>query len=469
VSFFAEPLALVAFVAVTAVVCVFLSPRVAGVAGFFSGQDDSGRAPGLWTLVLSQVTTWIFARSLMNAAILGFYYGIAGVLAYTAYYASFLTGAAIVDQVRFRHGAGSFQDFLRNRFGRAGVTCYNAVVALRLISEVFANLLVVGVIFAGLFAGQPYIREIAIAAFALVGLGYSMMGGLRASLRTDVAQMLFFLVVLTGAAIALFTAPEFNLGAVLSAQGVAGPAPGWVLLAVAALQVLSYPAHDPVMLDRGFLADRRTTRLSFLHAFWISAVCIFVFGLFGTQAGLLANAGEAMGTVWLRLFSPAVMFCLNAALLVSAMSTLDSALSSAARLAVIEMRIGAPTAGNGRIAMALFMLGGLLFLLAGTEDLYAAVAVSGTASMFLAPVIVFSLFGGRDIPLWSFLIAFSAAIAGAALYFFNGHPAVQGFSGGAHKYTLLLWICVAVLSVGFTAFALGAMRRARPAGSLPVS
>ena len=56
-SFFAEPLALVAFVAVTAVVCVFLSPRVAGVAGFFSGQDDSGRAPGLWTLVLSQVTT----------------------------------------------------------------------------------------------------------------------------------------------------------------------------------------------------------------------------------------------------------------------------------------------------------------------------------------------------------------------------------------------------------------------------
>lgn len=458
-SYFADPLALVAFVTIIAVISLVLSPRVTGVDGFFSGRDEAGRAPGLWTLVLSQVTTWIFARSLLNAAILGFYYGTVGVLAYTMYYASFLTGALIVDRVRFRHGAASLQDFLRDRFGAAGVACYNAVVALRLMSEVFANLLVVGVIFAAAFSDHAHAREIAITAFVLVGLTYSMMGGLRASLRTDVAQMLLFLVVLAIAAIALFAAPEFKLAAVLSAPGVSGPAPGWVLLAVAALQVLSYPAHDPVMIDRGFLADRRTTRLSFLHAFWISAGCIFLFGLFGAQAGLVAQEGEAMEAVWMRMFNPAVIFCLNAALLVSAMSTLDSALSSAARLAVVEMRLGAVTAANGRIAMALFMLGGLLFLLAGTEDLYAAVAVSGTASMFLAPVIVFSLLGGRDIPLWSYLVAFAASIAGAALYFFNGHPLVLALSGGMHKYTLLLWICGAVLALGFAAFALGAMTR----------
>lgn len=458
-SLFADPLALVAFVALIAVVSLLLSPRVTGVDGFFSGQDAAGGAPGLWTLVLSQVTTWIFARSLMNAAILGFYYGIAGVLAYTAYYASFLTGAVIVDRVRFRHGAASLQDFLRDRFGATGVTCYNAVIALRLMSEVFANLLVVGVIFAAAFSDHAHAREIAIAAFALIGMTYSMMGGLRASLRTDVAQMLLFLVVLGIAAAALFAAPEFRLAAVMTAPGVSGPAPGWILLAVAALQVLSYPAHDPVMIDRGFLADRRTTRLSFLHAFWISAGCIFLFGLFGTQAGLVAGKDEAMAAVWMRMFNPAIIFCLNAALLVSAMSTLDSALSAAARLAVVEMRLGAVTATNGRIAMALFMLGGLLFLLAGTEDLYAAVAVSGTASMFLAPVIVFSLFGGREVPLWSYLFAFAVAIAGAALYFFNGHPAVQAFSGGIHKYTLLLWICGVVLGLGFAAFALGAATR----------
>jgi hypothetical protein len=45
--------------------------------------------------------------------------------------------------------------------------------------------------------------------------------------------------------------------------------------------------------------------------------------------------------------------------------------------------------------MAVFMLGGLLFVFVGSKDLYSAVAVSGTSSMFLAPVIFFSIFGGR--------------------------------------------------------------------------
>jgi hypothetical protein len=48
---------------------------------FYQGTSATGQKPGLLTLTLSQVTTWIFARSLMNAAILGFYYGIWGTLA----------------------------------------------------------------------------------------------------------------------------------------------------------------------------------------------------------------------------------------------------------------------------------------------------------------------------------------------------------------------------------------------------
>ena len=124
-----------------------LSPRVRHVDGFYKGVSAGGAAPGLPTLVLSQVTTWIFARSLLNAAILGYYYGIAGTLAYAAYYLSFLTGGAIVDSIRFRHGCASIQDFLTARFGRTGARCFNALVAVRLLSEVFANLLVIGIIF----------------------------------------------------------------------------------------------------------------------------------------------------------------------------------------------------------------------------------------------------------------------------------------------------------------------------------
>jgi Na+/proline symporter len=447
---------LVALVGVLAVASFAFAPRAAGAGSFYSGTDSLGNGPGLWTLVLSQVTTWIFARSLMNAAILGFYYGIAGVLAYAAYYVSFLTGAAIIDQVRFRHGAGSLQAFMRARFGRAGVAPYNVVVAARLLSEVFANLLVVGLIFGAAFSGAGYADEVAIGALALVGLAYSMLGGLRASLRTDVFQMAVFLFVLLAAFGAMVTAPGFGLGAVLTAPGVSGSGPGWVLLVVAALQVLSYPAHDPVMMDRGFLVDRRTTRVAFLHAFWISAASIFAFGLFGVQAGLIAVQGEAMNAVWERLFEPGVLFCLNAALIVSAMSTLDSTLSSAARLAIVEMRLGPATPLAGRIAMAVFMAGGVAFLMGGTSDLFAAVAVSGTAALFLAPVILFSIFGNWRIPVWSLLVAFAAALLAAAAYFFNGHDFMQALAGGMHKYTLLLWLSIAVLGIGVAAFSLGA-------------
>lgn len=434
-----------------------LSGRHSSIAGFFDGHDEAGRPPGLWTLVLSQVTTWIFARSLLNAAILGFYYGIAGTLAYTAYYASFLTGWLFVDGIRFRDGAGSIHDYLRARYGRIGVGCFNLVIGLRLLSEVFANLLVVGLIFDGLLPGS-HAGQIAVVVLALLGLGYSAMGGLRASLHTDVMQMLVFLVVFAVAVGALVTLDGFSFAAVLTAPGIAGPLPGWMLLAVAGLQVFSYPAHDPVMTDRGFLADRATTGLSFLHAFWISALCIFGFGLLGVHAGLVAAKGEAMQAVWVRLFPPAVLICLNAALIVSAISTLDSALASAARLAIRDMALAAATVANGRIAMALFMLGGVIMLLANVTNLYAATAVSGTASMFLAPVLFFNILGkARGVPLWSYVVSFLASFGGALLYLFIEAQAgwAVALLGGVQKYTALFWICVAAMAVGNASFAIG--------------
>ena len=238
-----------------ALVSFLLSSKVRTADGFFRGFSDSGAAPGLLTLVFSQVTTWIFARSLMNAAILGYFYGIAGTLAYAAYYLSFLTGAWIVDSLRFRHGCASVQDFLAERFGRLGTGCYNFVVGVRLLSEVFANLLVVGIVF-GVAGTTGY--SLAILAVAVLTLGYSMMGGLRASLRTDVFQMAVLLAVIAGLLLQQLAGDSFSLPAILTSSADMG-GPGWVLLLVALLQVWSYPLHDPVMMDRGFLADRATT------------------------------------------------------------------------------------------------------------------------------------------------------------------------------------------------------------------
>ena len=303
-------------VGVIALVSILMSSRAKNEATFFHGKSAEGEQPGLLTLTFSQVTTWIFARSLMNAAILGFYYGLWGTLAYATYYLSFLTGAKIVDSLRFKHGYGSIQLFLSARFGRIGTSCYNFVIGVRLISEVFANLLVIGIIF-GAAGSTGY--TVTILAFAVVTLLYSMLGGLHASLRTDLFQMLVFLVtllVLLILALGNNTFSFLDLGFKPFMIGDPGP----VLLMVALLQVWSYPMHDPVMMDRGFLADRETTRRSFLHAAWISVICIIAFGSLGIFAGANAVAGESMNTVLMRILGEMPMLLFSAALVISAMS-----------------------------------------------------------------------------------------------------------------------------------------------------
>ena len=436
------------------------APRRATVEGFFSGTGAAGQAPGLWVLVLSQVTTWIFARSLMNSAILGYFYGIWGTLAYAAYYGSFLTGGFIVARLR-EGGAGSVQDWLGARFGAAGTACYNLVVALRLLSEVFANLLVVGLIFAAALPDTGAARDVSIVIVAALGLAYSAWGGLSAALRTDVLQMGIFLAVFAAAFAALLVSPGFDLGRVLTAPGTQGAWNGQVLLIVALLQVFSYPAHDPVMMDRGFLADPATTRRSFRHAFWISTLCIVAFGMFGIQAGVIGAAyeGELLGT-WAAMFPPWLYIALLVSLLVSALSTLDSALASAARLVVEEWRIGARSLASGRIAMTVFVAIGAALTLWGNQTLFDAVAVSGTASMFLTPTLIVGLVMGRGIALWSYVASFGTAMAGAVLYVARGTGWASAILPDAHKYEQLLLICLIVLIAGFAATLAGARRAA---------
>lgn len=437
---------------------LLLAPRITTVEGFYKGYSDEGSAPTLWTLVLSQVTTWIFARSLMTAAILGFYYGIAGAIAYAAYYLSFVTGAAIVDHLRFRHGHENVQTFLTARFGQTGSALYNFVVVLRLLSEVFANLIVVGEVF-GLKGSTEYL--LAMLAIGIITCLYSAAGGLRASLKTDVFQsvlVLFFVALLF---IAMLTHSAFDASALLSSTPDV-TSPGWVLALVAALQVWSYPLHDPVMMDRGFLVDRATTRMSFLHAAWISILAIFAFALLGVFAGLNTAEGETMLNTLTRLFGEPLMLLFSAALIVSALSTLDSTFSSAAKLVVRDMKLLPETVNNGRIVMVAFLILGGLFLLWDSKDLYAAVAVSGTLSMFLLPVIVFCIWGNRDVALWALLLTFAVTLFGGVTYITesSGYTSwMTDLFGYSHKYSKLLIICLAIALTGFVSFALASKKR----------
>lgn len=452
---------LIGVTALVLLASIAISPRIRTVEGFYKGYSETGSAPSLWTLVLSQVTTWIFARSLMTAAILGFYYGIAGALAYAAYYFSFVTGGAIINHLRFKHGYENVQGFLSAKFGATGAGMYNFIVILRLLSEVFANLIVVGEIF-GLKGTTEYFA--AMVAIGVITVGYSSMGGLRASLRTDVLQSVLVIVLVTVLFIAMLFNPVFDLNAVIHSSPELG-SPGWVLLAVAALQVWSYPLHDPVMMDRGFLADQETTKKSFLHAAWISIACILMFALLGVFAGLNKVEAEGMLDVLTRLFGAPLMGVFSVALIISALSTLDSTFSSASKLVVKDMKLLPETVISGRIVMVAFLIIGGLFLLWDSKDLYAAVAVSGTLSMFLLPIIVFCIWGNRDVSLWPVVLTFCVTVFGGITYITESSKYTTwmvDLFGYEHKYSKLLIICIAIALVGFISFALGSKGKIDP-------
>ena len=138
-------------------------------------------------------------------------------------------------------------------------------------------------------------------------------------------------------------------------------------------------------------------------------------------------------------------------LLISALSTLDSAMASASRLTVEELRLAPKSLWGGRIAMVVFMALGTGLTLWGNATLFDAVAVSGTASMFLTPVLFATLVLRRSLPTWAYLVSFSAAMIGAIAYFARESAVFSAILPDAHKYTQLLAICVCVLAVGFAA------------------
>ena len=103
---------------------------------------------------------------------------------------------------------------------------------MRLVSEVFANLLVIGLLF-GAAGSNAYI--IAILLLAGVILLYSMLGGLHASLRTDLFQMRIFMAVLAVlVAIMLFSGHFVPEQLLFKPFDMSDPGP--ILLLVALLQ-----------------------------------------------------------------------------------------------------------------------------------------------------------------------------------------------------------------------------------------
>ena len=257
-----------------------LSPRSVTLGGFFEGQDKYGRSVAPWLLTSSIFISWIFAKSVTNAANLGASYGLVGGLAYAMYWLSIPLTGFVIYRLRRRFAATGLVSFLSSHYGHAAALAFTAAILIRLFNEVWSNTAVVGGYYGA--SGSPEFIAAALL-FTAVTLGYSLRGGLRSSILTDAAQMAIFIVALIwvlGLVLPQHTAAELSSTSHWSLNA------GVDLLLVAGLQALSYGFHDPVLTDRGFISEERTMRRAFLLAGILGFVAILAFSLIGVHAQL---------------------------------------------------------------------------------------------------------------------------------------------------------------------------------------
>ncbi|MGB3468397.1 MAG: sodium:solute symporter [Cyclobacteriaceae bacterium] len=359
---------------------LLISPLAKTAGEFFKATGKGQHQPGLWLLTGSLVISWIFAKSITNAANLGLKYGIVGGVAYATYYLSFLFAGIIIYQLRVRGRFSSIHEFLQTSYGRASTVLFSVLIGFRLFNEVWSNTMVIGSYF-GDTGSSPY--YLAVVMFTILTLAYSLKGGLKSSLMTDGIQMVLFGCLLILILVAIL--PDRPSGASLF-EGSWTLTGGLDLLLVALIQVFSYPFHDPVMTDRGFITDAKRMRKAFFIAVPIGFLAIVLFSLIGVHARQIGLTGQAAVEVG-KTMGVVTMLALNFIMITSASSTLDSAFSSFSKLVVKDHTILKESLVSGRLVMVIVALAGTVPVFFSPEIL-SATTVSGTMVIGLAPVFI---------------------------------------------------------------------------------
>ena len=432
-----------ALVLISGLALLLISPRVRTPEAFFKATRPS-QPTGLWLLTSSLVISWIFAKSITNAANLGLKYGIVGGVAYATYYLSFLWAGLVIYRLRVLGRFGSIHHFLKERFGRSALVLFSLLIAFRLFNEVWSNTMVIGSYFGESGSGPYYL---AILVFTGLTLAYALKGGLRSSLLTDAIQMVLFGVLLFTILGILLPQSE-GAGSLLS-SGSWTLGGGVDLLLVALIQAFSYPFHDPVMTDRGFITDARTMRKAFLWAVPIGFVCIVLFSLIGVYAAQAGLAGQATVQV-AQTLGAGMTLLINFIMITSASSTLDSSFASFSKLAVLDLKLTPPTVSAGRWMMVLVTVLGTLPVFFGPEIL-SATTVSGTMVIGLAPIF---LFWRRSVPPATFVATVGTGMLFGIVYAI-GWPAGWDLFGTG--YGSLLTVNLLGTAACFAVFGIMAM------------
>ncbi|MCC4260539.1 sodium:solute symporter [Pseudomonas aestusnigri] len=412
----------------------WLSPRTVTIGGFFNGEDSQGRQASPLLLTTSIFISWIFAKSVTNAANLGAEFGLVGGLAYATYWLSIPLCGLVIYRLRRRFQATSLVSFLTSNYGRGAALAFSAAILIRLFNEVWSNTAVVGGYYGD--SGSPAFIGAALL-FTAVTLAYSLRGGLRSSILTDAAQAAIFVIALVW--VLGLVLPNHSTTELTSTSHWALNA-GVDLFLVACLQLLSYPFHDPVLTDRGFISEEKSMLRAFTLAGVLGFVAILAFSLIGVHATLGGiEAGGNVPAALAKSLGVGALIVMTLVMISAAGSTLDSTFSSLARLsgrelpALLQCDLGQKAIGVGMATMLVFALLGNLPMLAGT-DILKATTISGTMVIGLAPV--FLLHGFVRPTRLGFHLSFWTGIGLGVALTLGWIP--QSWAIGDGRYALLL-------------------------------
>lgn len=414
---------------VSSLVLFFISPLAKTTDQFFKAVRKK-KAPNTIILTGSLIISWIFAKSITNAANLGLDFGIVGGVAYAGYYLSFAVAGLLIYKIRTIGKFTSIHHFLTTKFGKGAMALFSMLIAVRLFNEVWSNTMVIGSHFGDIGSSNYYWS---IIIFTVLTLAYAIKGGLSSSIFTDVIQMVLFAILLLIILWNIFSIETFHVTDIVT-SGTWSFELGLNLFFAAIIQSFSYPFHDPVLTDRAFISSPKVTRKSFLWASVLGAICIILFSIIGVYAQTQGYKGQAAVEVS-KAFGVIILLVINFIMITSAASTLDSTFSSFSKLLAVDLGM-INDISFGRAAMAAIAILGTLPVLLDVEIL-SATTISGTMVIGLTPVFIF---WNIQVPKISFYLSTICGLIFGFILLFEIFPKALIFTNG--KYADLLWVNV---------------------------
>ena len=423
------------------------------------------RKVGFMKSGFSTAATWIWAPALFIASQKAYQQGLPGVFWFTfpnilclcifAYFAHYL-------RKKFKNGF-TLAQYMNVRHSRRVQILYIISLSALSICQFAVQLLAGGAVVTYLTGIDFTIVTIILTAIAL---SYTFVSGIRASIMTDVWQMIIILVVVLVVVPLVYVKGGGHEVLVKGIGGISGeftnvfdPGVAWSFGVVVTIGLLAGPFGDQSFWQRAFTTKQNEVKKSFLlSALVFGVVPIFtsIIGFMGAGLGIDAgNKAQLINIITVsELLPKAILIPFVWMLLSGLVSTLDSGLCAISSIASTDLDMKAKNKlTRARSGMVLLAIGGIiianipdmkilyLFIFYGTlrastllPTIYTIInkKVSETGMFygictslgFGVPVFAFAKFNGlTDLAVWSSIFVVTAS--GVIVYYFTNYGSIK--------------------------------------------